>query len=187
MLSRRAFVSGVIGTIVATSVDASASVARAVSLRELVELSRCFILGTPVSGSCQWEQVGKRRRIVTYSVVQVETTLFGEAPDSSEVLVRSLGGSIGNVGQIVHGEAVLALHERAAVFLSDVVPGVLRVTAMSQGHYPVRADQHGVHRLRSGVSSLELVGENAAVRRLAGRTLSEVQSMIAAELDSVGR
>lgn len=123
---------------------------------------------------------------MTYSVVQVETTLYGEAPESSEVLVRSLGGSIGNVGQVVHGEAVLSLGERAAVFLADVVPGALRVTAMSQGHYPIKADEHGVHRLQSGLSSLELLGENAAVRRLAGRTLSEVQSMIVAELDRVG-
>lgn len=172
---------------VATSVDAKASIARAISLLELIQLSRYFIVGTPVSSSCHWEQVGRGPRIVTYSVVQVETTLYGKAPDSSEVLVRSLGGSIGNLGQVVHGEAVLALGERAAVFLADVVPGVLRVTAMSQGHYPIRTDEHGVHRLQSGLSSLELVGENAAVRRLAGRTLSEAQAIVAAELQRVGR
>lgn len=178
---------GTLAAGLATSLDAKASLARAVSLQGLVAGSRFFVVGTPVSGSAQWEQVGKRRRIVTYSVVRVESSLYGEAPESAEVLVRSLGGSVGNVGQVVHGEALLALGQRSAIFLSDVAPGVLRVTSMSQGHYPLRRDEAGVHRLQSGLQSLELVGENGAVHRLTGRTVSEAQSMVAVELERVGR
>lgn len=181
MLTRRAFVGGAAAAAASLSLDAKASVARAVPLSELIGRSRHFLLGTPVSAQAVWETVGKRRRVVTYSVVRVESSLALESPDA-EVLVRSLGGTVGDVGQIVHGEALLALGERSAVFLSDVAPGVLRVTAMSQGHYPVRTDKAGVHRLHAALASLELVGKGGAVERLSGRTLVEAQSLVLSEL-----
>lgn len=147
-----------------------------------------MLVGTAVDAQCQWELIGKRKRIVTYSLVRVEAALDGVAPESDEVLVRTLGGSIGDLGQVVHGEAMLALGERSAVFLADATPGVFRVTAMSQGHYPIRMDPVGVHRLRAGVSSMELLGaEDAAVRRLDGRTVTEAQTLLAGELSRARR
>lgn len=186
MLSRRAFVGSIAASIATAALPARASIARGVPLAELVGRSRHFILGTAVSGSCRWEKVGKSNRIVTYSVVRVDAALSGESPESSEVYVRSLGGSIGGIGQFVHGEALLALGEGSAVFLADLAPGVFQVTAMSQGHYPLWRDKRGARRLRSGVESLEIVGENAAVHRLAGLTVAEAQTLVAAE-QSLGK
>jgi hypothetical protein len=182
MLSRRAFVGSIAASIASTALPARASLARGVPLAELVGRSRHIILGTATSGSCQWEKVGRSNRIVTYSVVRVEAALNGEGPASSEVYVRSLGGSIGGIGQIVHGEAMLGLGEPAAVFLADLASGVFQVTAMSQGHYPLYRDDHGVKRLRSGLESLELVGTGAAAHALHGRTVAEAQNLVAAEL-----
>lgn len=161
---------------------AGASVARALGLDELVLRSRHAVIGTPTEAYCQWETIGKRRRIVTYSLVTVEQPLDGRPTETREVLVRTLGGAMGDLGQIVHGEAALVLHRPSAVFLTELAPSVFRVTAMSQGHYPVR-DEAGVRRVRAGLASLELIAaEGGAVQRLDGRTVPEVERMIAEEL-----
>jgi hypothetical protein len=162
---------------------AQGSVARAVGLNELVNKSRHAIVGTAIDASCKWETIGKRKRIVTYSLVRLEDSVDGRVPGTNEVLVRTLGGAIGDLGQIVHGEAMLALHEPAAVFLTDITEGVFRVTAMSQGHYPLKVERQGLKRLRAGIASLELVGiPDGAVHRLDGRTLGEAQSLVIEEL-----
>ncbi len=161
-----------------------ASVARAVSLGELLYDSRCVLLGTAVDSFAAWETIGKRRCIVTYSVFQIEQPLDGRAPATSEVMIRTLGGSVGDIGQIFHGEAVVALRERATVFLRDAGPDLYVVTAMAQGHYPVRKDAKGVHRLRAAFGSVVLTDvPEAAMRRLDGRTPVEATDLIAQELD----
>jgi hypothetical protein len=162
---------------------ARASVARAVGLGELVYRSRCIVVGTSVDAFCRWERIGSRSRIVTYSVLQVERPLDGRPPDTSELMVRTLGGIVGDRGQIVHGEAVVALGERAAVFLQDAAPDVLAVTAAAQGYYPVFADAGGVARLNSAIADLELLdAQDAAVHRLVGRSLDEVEVFLSDEL-----
>lgn len=167
---------------------AHASVARAVTLGALVYRSRHVLVGTSVDAFCRWERIGNRSRIVTYSLVQVDRPLDGRAPDTREIMVRTLGGSVGDRGQIVHGEAVVALGERAAVFLHNVAPDVFAVTEMAQGHYPIEVDDRGVLRLRSAVADLELLdAPGAAVRRLHGSTLPETESALAEELARGGR
>jgi hypothetical protein len=183
MVTRRGFLVGMAAAGAAMSGVAHASVARAVGLNELVHKSRHAIVGTPIDASCKWETIGKRRRIVTYSLVRLEDSIDGRVPSTNEMLVRTLGGAIGDLGQIVHGEAMLALDEPAAVFLSDIVEGVFRVTAMSQGHYPILVESAGPKRLHAGVQSLELVGPpDGAVHRLDGRTLVEARSLVLEEL-----
>lgn len=162
---------------------AEGSVARAVTLSELVYRSRHVLVGTSVDAFCTWERIGSRSRIVTYSSVRVERPLDGRPPANREIVIRTLGGSIGDRGQIVHGEAVVALGERAAVFLHEIAPDVFAVTAMAQGHYPVEVGVGGVERLRSATGDLELLNTaNAAVLRLHGRTLSEVEGFLSEEL-----
>jgi hypothetical protein len=162
--------------------SAEASVARALSLAELVYESQHVVLGTAVDSFAQWERIGKRKCIVTYSVFRVEQPLDGRTPDTSELMVRTLGGTVGDIGQTFHGEAVVALNERSALFLHDAGPSLYSVTAMSQGHYPVRPDTKGVHRLRAAFGSVELVGTDAAMQRLHERTVPEAESLIAKEL-----
>lgn len=162
---------------------AEASIARAVTLGELVYRSRYVLVGTSVDAFCRWERIGKRSRIVTYSVIQVDRPLDGRPPDTSEVMVRTLGGSVGDRGQVVHGEAVVALGRRAALFLHDVAPDVLAVTGMAQGHYPVEPDLQGVARLRAATGDLELLDmPDAAVHRLHGSSFAEAEAVLSEEL-----
>ncbi|MBK8997714.1 MAG: hypothetical protein IPM35_18460 [Myxococcales bacterium] len=155
---------------------ARASIARALSLRELVRSSERALVGTALDTESRFESVGGRRRIVTYSRLRVEERLGGPG-DESELLVRTLGGKVGDVGQVVHGEALLLLGEPALVFLGPSPEGPLVVTAMAQGHYPIRADKRGERRLSPSPRLAELVGDGAA-RELAGKRVAEATGLV---------
>jgi hypothetical protein len=158
---------------------AKAGVARPVALRDLVRESRFIVVGAPIEAISRWEDVGRSRRIVTYHRVRVDRRLGVKAPSESELWVRTLGGTVGKIGQIVHGEATLAHGEGAMLFLAPGRDGVLQVTAMSQGHFPLRADPKGVQRLSVSPRLSKLVGEgSSAVRQLVGRSLNEADELV---------
>jgi hypothetical protein len=189
MFTRRRFLGGLAAASALWSLPARASIARAASLAALVQASRHVVYGASVDAFAQWEQVGPRKCIVTYSVFRVDHPLDGRAPRGSEVTIRTLGGTVGDLGQVFSGEAVVALHERAAVFLRDAgSPDVFSVTAMAQGYYPVAEDAKGVARLRAAFEAVMLVGEtDAAMHRLHGCSLAEAETMIARELGARAR
>jgi hypothetical protein len=183
-VTRREFVLGALSSALFVSRSAEASVARALSLGELLYKSNHVLVGTATDAYGTWEVIGKRRCIVTYSLFRVEEPLDGREPPGSEITIRTLGGIVGDLGQRFFGEAMVALRERATVFVHDTAPSLYVVTAMAQGHYPLQADSRGVHRLRAGfdqVSISEL--PEAAMRRLDGRTTPEAAELLAREVD----
>jgi hypothetical protein len=186
VVTRRTFLCGSIAAVACGSVlegPAWASMARAVSFAELVHTSDSAAVGTPVDAFCRWEQVAGRKRIVTYSVVDVERPIDGRSLPGGPIMVRTLGGIVGDLGQVVHGEAVLGPGQRTAMFLHRVNPDFFSVMAMSQGVYPIERDAKGVHRLRAHVAALELRGvADAAVMRLDGQSLDDAEALVAEEL-----
>jgi hypothetical protein len=156
---------------------AQASVARALSLVDLSRQSENALVGTALEAASRWEVVGGRKRIVTYTRVRVDELFAGEATES-EILVRTLGGKVGKVGQVVHGEAMLLLKEPAVLFIGYAPDGVIGVAGMSQGHYPIRADEHGTRRLRPSPRSFELLGTDSAAKQLSGRTIGDARDRV---------
>jgi hypothetical protein len=184
MLSRRDFMLAALAGLagVTTARRASATLARALTLPELLYQSTHAFVGTPTDARSQWETVGDRSRIVTYTVVRVESSLDGRPPSSSELLVRTLGGVVGDIGQIVPGEAMLRRSVSAAVFVEPLSKDCFGVTGMTQGHYPLRSDEAGVRRLRADLTTLKTVQAESAVQRLDGRTLVEAERILSEEL-----
>jgi hypothetical protein len=185
MLSRRSLLLGSAAAAwAATCVrPARASLSRALSVAELLYQSDHVVVATPGDMTSQWEVVGGTRRMMTYAQVKIESTLDGRPSESSEITVRLLGGTIGGVGQIVLGEAELHRGETAALFVEAVSPGLFSVTAMAQGHYPlVTSDASGVRTLRAHFDHLTKVDPTSAVNVLNGRTLSDVETLIASEM-----
>ena len=166
----------------AAPLSVRASVARAVTVPELVAESRHVVLGAAVDSFAKKERIGRRECIVTYSLFQVEEPLAGSEPSTAELMVRTLGGTLGTVGQLFHGEAVVALHRRATLFLREAGTELFAVTAMAQGHYPVEADQAGVHRLHAAFDAVHLVGDaESAMRRLHGLRVGEARELLRLE------
>jgi hypothetical protein len=125
--------------------EAHAAVSVLMSLEELVSASSFVVVATATERESRWENVAGGRRIVTYTKLKVDRAVVGEAP--SEVVVRTLGGSVGKIGQHVSGEAALATGTPSLLFLAKVESAVV-VTGLAQGHYPIAVDAQGVSRLK---------------------------------------
>ncbi len=162
---------------------ATATTALAVTLDELVGRSGGIFFGRALEGYSRWEDIGAGRRIVTYTRVQVAEPLEGDL--DAEYLVRTLGGQVGNTGQLVHGEAQLRRGEDNLLFLRQTQDGAHVVTARAQGQYPLVSDDRGTRRLRRSPQVANLVNaDRSAAQVLVGRTTSEARRVV---LDAVAK
>jgi hypothetical protein len=180
MNKRRAFVVALLlGLLTFAPTGAHASMARALRLSELVHYSHAIVIGTPRSGFSRWETIGGSRRIVTYTRVHVDQGIDGST--GSELLIRTLGGQVGHIGQLVEGEAMLIVGQPALIFVYRDVDGTLSVTGMAQGHYPLIADAHGTLRLHASPRLAQLVNkQGSAVQALVGLDVNAAERRIAA-------
>ncbi|MEO7034167.1 MAG: hypothetical protein ABI548_09765 [Polyangiaceae bacterium] len=163
---------------------ARATLFRGLSLPELAQLSEYIVLATPLDSSSHWEQLGGRQRIVTDTQVRVEDVVAKAVPSDGELLVRTLGGTVGDRAALVCGEAALFLGQTSMLFMMRDA-GVLRVTAMAQGHYPLIFDKNQTVRLMQSPHAPELVGEaEPAMHVLPGQDLPHARSLIQSALGS---
>lgn len=179
LLARRQLLAGLGAcAVAATWTDpAAATVARALTMRQLVRASGRVVRGTPVERFSSWEKVGPRSRIVTHTRVLVAEDL-AVPHDDGEILVLTWGGRVGDVAQVAHGEAALHVGEESVLFLTGETAGERRVTAMAQGHYPLER-AGGDLVLRRSPQLPELIDrKGAAVDRLSARRLAEASRLI---------
>ena len=142
---------------------ADASVSFTVVLDALVEESSAACLATPVDSRSVWED----GRIATYTRVHVDRVFAGSLAD--EVWVKTLGGAVGDIGQIVDGEAVLRRGQQSVLFLTSY-EGSLVVTARGQGQFAIVRDG-SVLRLRKNAHAGALLAPNpAALAKVRART-----------------
>ena len=172
-----------LGTVAVGLADGRAfgAVARSLTLSELVKKSRSAVLVTGLAKRASWQTIGGSRRIVTETRARVDELVSGAAPSSSEVLLRTLGGRVGNIGQLVEGEAEVALGEGCMAFLTELEPLIYSVTAMAQGHYPIVSDARGKLLRASRQLPVLLQRPDSAVTTLAGRSLAEGLALVRAE------
>lgn len=135
--TRVGLLAAVLGLAVATVTSgADASVSVTVLFDSLVAESTSVDVVTPAESHAVWED----GRIYTYTRVHVETAVAGSLPGGSDVWVQTMGGEIGDVGQLVEGEAVLVPGKSSLLFLKAAQSGTFVVTARGQGQFPVRLD-----------------------------------------------
>jgi len=136
-VTRVALLGTVLGIACATvASDADASVSVAVLFDGLVAESASVDVVTPSEAHAVWED----GRIYTYTRVHVETAVAGSLTSGSDVWVQTMGGEIGDIGQLVEGEAVLVPGKSSMLFLKPAQSGTFVVTARGQGQFPVRID-----------------------------------------------
>ncbi|HEY6459409.1 MAG TPA: hypothetical protein VIY73_04635, partial [Polyangiaceae bacterium] len=115
--------------------DTRASVSIAVTWDGLLGESTAAVMATPIESRTVWEN----GRIYTYTRVHVDRAVAGELGAGAEPWVRTMGGVVGKVGQLVDGEAVLVCGQQSLFFLHPGVSGTYLVTARGQGQFPVVA------------------------------------------------
>jgi hypothetical protein len=116
--------------------DAPASVSVAATWDALLHDSSAAVVVTAVEGRPVWEN----GRIITYTRVHVDRPVAGDMGTGVDAWVRTMGGVVGKVGQIVEGEAAFAPGESSLLFLRAGPPGSYVVTSRGQGQFPVVAD-----------------------------------------------
>jgi hypothetical protein len=165
--------------------SAFATMARAVSLPQLIGLSQYALVGSATDAYSRWESVGTSRRIVTYVSLQVTQPIDGRPPPETSLMLRTLGGRVGDIGQLVHGEARFSLGAASVVFLAPDVDGVLGVTAMAQGHYPLSTEPGQLARLLASPNMPSLVQmQGSAVQQLVDKTVIEAEGLLSAVMRS---
>jgi hypothetical protein len=178
MMDRRRLVVGLGAGLVGGLVEraALASVVRAVPLPDLVRGSSAVLVLTVLDAESHFGDVGRRRRIVTDTRCRVEDVLAKGRGISSEVMVRTLGGTVGDLGEQVQGQARLGLGATCVEFLVKGSSDLHYVNAMAQGHYPL------VERPARLTQSPDLGSiidfEASAVRELVGRSLSDARARV---------
>lgn len=121
--------------------EARASVSIAVTFDGLVRETSLSAVVTPIEQRAAWEN----GRIYTYTRVSVDRVVAGATsasgtPPQTEAWVRTMGGIVGKIGQVVDGEAVLTIGRPSLLFLHAGPPGTLEVTARGQGQFPIVVD-----------------------------------------------
>jgi hypothetical protein len=166
-----------LGAVVA--IDARASVSVAVTWEGLLHESSAVAVVVPVETHCLWEN----GRIYTYTRVHVQRAVAGDVATAEEPWVRTMGGVVGKIGQIVDGEPVLARGQSSLLFLHAGPGTVLEVTARGQGQFPVVTDATAIAKLvrnsSAGAVFPPRVAAGAAAPQLAadlvhGRALDDV-------------
>ena len=122
----------------ALSLQASASDVPEKSLAEVLSESRAVVHGRVVDQFSQWEEYGEHKIIFTYSTLRVEHGQFRQLPETSEVVVRTVGGSVEGYTQLLIDEASFTLGEEVIVFLGLEEDWLhLSVSNFRQGKYTV--------------------------------------------------
>jgi hypothetical protein len=161
-----------------------ATVVRAVPLGDLVDMSEWVVVAKVKTSRSHYETIGGSRRMVTDTVLEVEQALTpnrsSHGVESSTVTVRTLGGTIGDLAQLVPGEAVLTKGSTQVLFLDEARgDAVYRVSGMAQGQYPIRVDEKG-NRVLDHSPGLDVVvnPQQSAVAALTGRSVEQAQSLV---------
>ncbi|MBN1210648.1 MAG: hypothetical protein JXB05_37710 [Myxococcaceae bacterium] len=130
---------------------AAATTMLRIDLPELSQTADTVVHGTVRRMESRWS--GDRRRIVTDVEIEVTEALKGQV--AGTVRLVQLGGTVGEIGQKVHGMATFKPGEEVVVFLNRQSSKAFRVTGMSQGKYQVRRSADG----RSALAVPEGTGE----------------------------
>jgi hypothetical protein len=128
-------VAAVLAVSVAQGLDVHASVSVALTFDDLVQRATAAAVIVPVDQHAAWEG----GRITTYTRARVERVVAGHLPE--EISLRSYGGAVGRIGQLVEGEATFAAGAPSLVFvhpLGDAAPlGTFAVVEGAQGQFSI--------------------------------------------------
>lgn len=122
--------------VLATPFTARATIVVPQSIEKMAQGAATVVRAKVLTGQSAWD--ADHRRIHTYTELQVLETVVGEAPRGA-LVVRTMGGAVGDIGMRVSGVATFEAGEEVVLFLrKDPLDGAhFQVIGMSQGKYTV--------------------------------------------------
>ena len=139
-----------------------ATVIRLLDLETLAQQSDAIVCGTARSTAARASPDGKL--INTVATVEIASAIKGEPPQVIEV--RTPGGTIGELTQMVVGGPQFTTGEEVVLFLKRPLPGGRYYTlhGFTQGKFQVRRDADGVRRVHQEVQGLAAMGADGQVQ-----------------------
>ena len=108
------------------------------SLQQLTQRAEMIVVGRCMAINSAWD--AKRTRISTYVSYDVEETLKGGLRDQ-QIVVKSLGGTVGSITQMMVGGPTFEVGERALLFLTaSDEPATFRIQGLRQGKLEIYSD-----------------------------------------------
>lgn len=107
----------------------------------LAQQAAAVVRGEILSQEARWDEDGER--IHTYSTLRVRERLQGPSSLASTLVVKQVGGQVGDVTMHVEGTARLALGEEVVLFLR-LNGGFGYLVGMANGKFGVRRAARGV-------------------------------------------
>ena len=177
----RRSVLGLLGGSAATALlpqSAHATLVTGLTLKQLVNRSAHIVIVSALDSSSFYTTIGGRRCIVTETRVQVRDALGPQAPHARVMSVRTLGGKVGAMGELVLGQASFSASTPDVAFLKLGADGAHWFVGMAQGHYPLYGEDADVSLRHS--ANLPEIRElsTSAVRALSGQRLSRARGLI---------
>lgn len=128
---------------------ASATTVVVPSDAQLFAASRAVVEGTV--REIRSRKVDGGRQIVTYVTIDVATVFAGDL-EPGPIVLRELGGEVGDDFTIIDGSPDYRVGERVLLFLDASPSGVLRTWGLFLGKYTVRAGESGLVVARQTVT-----------------------------------
>lgn len=178
LCARRGFLLGglALGATLSTR-PAAATLLRGLPLPVLVQRSERVVVLQPLESACRYAELAGRRSIVTDTRVAVHQSWRGSAV--GELTLRTLGGRLDGVGELVHGQPLLELGVHGVAFLKLGRDGkVWWTTGMAQGHYPLTDASREALLLPDRQLPTLANPDTSAVKQLIGRPLEQARALV---------
>ena len=186
---------GALAAALLASLPAAATTSEALDMRELVRRADETVVATAVDSRVHRDG---HRRIVTDVTLRVERALQGTARVGGRIVVRRLGGAIGDLGMRIEGEPSFEIGGRYLLFLRRLPgTGVLRPVGMSQGVMRVRRGGTAGEVVEPGAQGLRLMRRTGGAlvpapaalpeARPLDRVIAEVTDLVAADRGTLAR
>ncbi len=139
-MTHRWTIAALAAAVVGTSIPAAATIMIPLSIEDMTARAVTVVRARVADSSARWD--GARKHIHTYTNLEILDVIAGDRAKGDVVVVRTLGGAVGEIGMKVSGTAKFESGEEIVVFLTQepLEAGTLRVVGMSQGKYDVRRD-----------------------------------------------
>lgn len=144
----------------ATSAPARATVIVPLDLASLVQRADTIVRGTAMATTASLSD--DKKQIHSVTVVRVAAIMKG-AP-AAEIEVRTPGGTLGDLTQVVHGAPQLHAGQEVYLFLHRVSGNRFIVEGFTQGKFEVAADTDGSRRVSQNLREVGVLGRDGVVR-----------------------
>lgn len=127
----------------AIAAEAQATIVVPMTIEEMAVEAALVARGRVVNTQAAWDDA--HRRIYTYTEIQILERIHAPSAVPDSIVVRTLGGEVGNIGMKVSGTPKFTMGEEVVVFLrlDPIDPQQFQVIGMSQGKFHVERPLKG--------------------------------------------